>query len=180
MFFGWRLAPASLGRIVSEHESDPIEPRSEATVILIERAGPDVGRRHPLGLGSHVIGRGEAAQVELRDSDVSRRHARIEVADDRVIVEDLGSKNGVLVDDRPIRAATRLGHGERFEVGGVVLEVSHPGARVGKLLAAGGEAVMRTKTSYRGQRQDRPRSMLLPLLGVVVFGALVVALLVWG
>ena len=127
-----------------------------------------------------MIGRGDGADVELRDSDVSRRHARLEVADDRVTVEDLGSKNGVLIADRPIHAATRLGHADRFEIGGVLLEIDHPGARVGQLLADGGEAVMRTRTSSRSQRREQPRSVLLPLLGVAVFSVLVVALLVWG
>ena len=58
-----------------------------------------VGPRHRyvLRAGTNIIGRDPASDVWLDDQNVSRRHARIVIASDRVAVEDLGSKNGTSV-----------------------------------------------------------------------------------
>ncbi|MBK8256569.1 MAG: sigma-54-dependent Fis family transcriptional regulator [Polyangiaceae bacterium] len=47
---------------------------------------------------SPVIGRDSTAAIQIADSSVSRRHARIERRDDRWFVVDLGGKNGTIVD----------------------------------------------------------------------------------
>lgn len=146
---------------------------------LIERSGPHAGRRHTVSVGSHVLGRGQGASVEIDDVDVSRRHARLEVGPDRVVVEDLESKNGVYVAGERIQSQRRLSHGDRFDIGGITLEVDHPGARVASVLVAGGETTM-TRTSAHVESEPRPRGLLIPVLGILVFGGLVVALLVWG
>lgn len=146
---------------------------------VIERTGPNAGRRHVLPFGVHVVGRGDAVSVELDDRDVSRRHAEIEVGPDRMTVTDLGSKNGVVFNGRPVHSSLKLGHGDEFEIGAIKLEVDHPAARFGRILAEGGE-ITRTRTSPRRDAEQRTSSLLLPILGVVVFGALVVALLVFG
>lgn len=146
---------------------------------LIERTGPHAGERHALGMGLHVLGRGQGASIELDDPDVSRRHAQVEITPDRIVVEDLESKNGVYVEGTRIQGKRRLSHGDRFDIGGITLEVDHPGARVGKVLAAGGETTM-TRTSVHTEEETRRAGLLLPVLGIVVFGALVVALLVLG
>ncbi len=51
--------------------------------------------------GATIIGRGPENDVVLPSSDVSRRHARIHVAGERATMEDLGSKNGTLVNGEP-------------------------------------------------------------------------------
>ena len=53
------------------------------------------GRREiDLPEGDHVIGRATGCLVWLDAPGVSRRHARLSVRGDRVVVEDLGSANG--------------------------------------------------------------------------------------
>lgn len=69
-------------------------------------AGRDAGRRFRLTDRAVVIGRGETCDVILRDSRVSRSHARIEWSHDTFTVADLGSRNGTFV-----RAAA-VAHGE--------------------------------------------------------------------
>jgi hypothetical protein len=70
-----------------------------------------------LPLGVTTIGRGLDCHVTLDDPLVSRRHARIVVGNDRVLVEDTGSRNGVAVNGAPIRAPTRLQDADRVRVG---------------------------------------------------------------
>ena len=70
-----------------------------------------------LPLGVTLIGRDLDCQVTLDDPLVSRRHARIVVGTDRVVVEDLGSRNGVLLNGTCIRRPTPLRNADRLYVG---------------------------------------------------------------
>ncbi|HYS54409.1 MAG TPA: FHA domain-containing protein [Thermoanaerobaculia bacterium] len=76
------------------------------------------GRTTALSEGENVIGRDPAASVFIDDSTVSRHHARLTVAADRVTLEDLGSKNGTFVSGKAIETAD-LADGAEFDVGGV-------------------------------------------------------------
>jgi len=59
-------------------------------------------RRLVLGDGDGcLVGRGEGCDLALDDARVSRRHARLAPFDGGWRVEDLGSKNGTLVDGEP-------------------------------------------------------------------------------
>ena len=68
-------------------------------------------------LGDFVVGRSPSCHLALEDALVSRRHARLHSTDDDVVVEDLGSRNGVLVNGARILGPTRLGHGDRITIG---------------------------------------------------------------
>jgi S-DNA-T family DNA segregation ATPase FtsK/SpoIIIE len=146
---------------------------------LVECSGPHEGRRHPVPVGGHVIGRGEGASVALDDADVSRRHARLEVLPDRMVIEDLGSKNGIVIDGAPVAGTRALRHGERILVGGVTLQVDHPAAHVDSVLAAGGETTM-TRHFEPARAPATERGLLIPVLAVLVFGVLVAVLLAFG
>ncbi|MBX7195370.1 MAG: FHA domain-containing protein [Sandaracinaceae bacterium] len=76
--------------------------------------------------GAFVIGRSSACSLALDDALVSRRHASIEPRADGLYVEDLGSRNGVLVNGQRIEQPRRLAHLDRVTVGAhdlVVVEV---------------------------------------------------------
>ena len=66
-----------------------------ATLTILN--GPEVGRSIALAAGSYTIGRDGACDIVVDDKMVSKKHARLEVADG-VDVIDLGSANGVEVD----------------------------------------------------------------------------------
>jgi pSer/pThr/pTyr-binding forkhead associated (FHA) protein len=91
-------------------------------VELFVVEGPDTGRSFALGPQS-VIGRDPTAAINLVDEEVSRRHALVTASEGRVIVEDLGSSNGTLIDSRPIADETELAPGQRLGVGQTVLEL---------------------------------------------------------
>ena len=64
--------------------------------------GPE--ERHPVSASPQLVGRSEHAGIVLRDPTVSRQHARIEVKDDQVFLEDLGSKHGTFVNSRRVQS----------------------------------------------------------------------------
>lgn len=63
----------------------------------------------PLVNGAIELGRDELAAAGLPDGRMSRRHVRVEIAEDGWAVRDLGSRNGTRVDGREIQSARRLG-----------------------------------------------------------------------
>lgn len=70
-----------------------------------------------LPLGEFSIGRSSACSLSVVDTLVSRQHARLHVGADAVIVEDLGSRNGVVVNGEPIEGLCELKHMDRMFVG---------------------------------------------------------------
>jgi DNA-binding winged helix-turn-helix (wHTH) protein len=83
-------------------------------------AGPRlVSKSHDwiLSEGSNLVGRDPDCAVRLDSPSVSRHHARIIVAGRETTVEDLRSKNGTYVNDRPVTAPVVLDDGARIRVG---------------------------------------------------------------
>jgi hypothetical protein len=70
-----------------------------------------------LGEGEFAIGRNASCQLSLDDPLVSRRHALLIVTGDRITIEDLGSRNGVLVNGQKIPGRTPVGAGDRITIG---------------------------------------------------------------
>ena len=68
-------------------------------------------------LGEFAIGRSSSCNLALADGLVSRKHAVLHVGPEAVVVEDLGSRNGVAVNGVRINAPRRLAHMDRVYVG---------------------------------------------------------------
>jgi len=68
-------------------------------------------------LGEFAIGRSSSCNLALADGLVSRKHAVLHVGPDAVVVEDLGSRNGVAVNGMRVNAPRRLAHMDRVYIG---------------------------------------------------------------
>ncbi len=68
-----------------------------------------------------VIGRDPGATLPIDDPSSSRLHARVSLSNGAFVVEDLDSKNGTLVNEKPI-ATHVLTNGDVVRIGGVRLE----------------------------------------------------------
>jgi len=64
-----------------------------------------------------VLGAGRAADVCIADPTVSARHCRIVATASGVVVEDIGSKNGVYVGAARVQRATLSGRAATFVIG---------------------------------------------------------------
>jgi hypothetical protein len=67
--------------------------------------------------GVTIIGRSLDCHLTIEDPLVSRRHARIVVAESGAQIEDLGSRNGVKVNGAAIKQSTTLRNGDRLRIG---------------------------------------------------------------
>jgi hypothetical protein len=72
-----------------------------------------------------IIGRGQDADLTLNDPGVSRKHAVLEEKNGRVVVRDLGSLNGIFVNDHFTREFT-LQDGDQVTLGSYNLQVVLP------------------------------------------------------
>ena len=98
--------------IVATFKEDP------ALIVLVQ-GSPQVvylkqGRRITLG-------RDKACNVVLADVAASRRHAEVFPGPDGSYIRDLGSANGVIVNQMKIDNPYLLVHGDRIMIGGIVI-----------------------------------------------------------
>lgn len=66
-----------------------------------------------------TIGRGLDADIRIPDDQISKEHVSIEVTGNVYTIIDLNSRNGTLVNDKPItpQQRTRLKHMDEISVG---------------------------------------------------------------
>jgi len=67
------------------------------------------------------IGRGQSADVVLRDSQISRNHCMVMLKEDELHVVDLNSTNGTFVDEERIGGEAVLPVGSTLRVGSILL-----------------------------------------------------------
>jgi predicted component of type VI protein secretion system len=70
-----------------------------------------------LSEGQFAVGRNASCQLSLDDPLVSRRHALLTVTEEAVTIEDLQSRNGVIVNGQKITGRTPLTAGDRILIG---------------------------------------------------------------
>jgi predicted Zn finger-like uncharacterized protein len=94
----------------------PINRRYSLAVIL----GASAGQIHAMTKPRVVLGRGAGSDIQLQDSEVSRKHAMLEIRGDDATLVDLGSTNGTFMDGVRIERATLSSHQE-FSLGTTTL-----------------------------------------------------------
>ena len=70
-----------------------------------------------LPVGEFIVGRGPECQLAVDDPLVSRKHAALHVRKDGVVAQDLGSRNGVLVNGQKIDGPRELSPGDKIRIG---------------------------------------------------------------
>lgn len=102
--------------------------RSPDVVIEVQEPGR-AARQVPVSGAPIRIGRAPECEIVLRDSGVSRRHARLFARDGVLVLTDLGSTNGTLVNGNRITEVA-LGAGDRIQLGAssLVIEAAPTGA----------------------------------------------------
>jgi Protein of unknown function (DUF3662)/Inner membrane component of T3SS, cytoplasmic domain len=106
-------------------------PVVRAPDVTIEVREPNRPSRHVPASGAPInIGRGSDCELVLRDSRVSRRHARLTARDGVLVLTDLGSTNGTRVNGHRVTEVV-LGAGDRILVGETTLTIERAAAGTG-------------------------------------------------
>jgi len=95
--------------------------------VLVTIEGERPSAVHRLAQYETVIGRGDGAQLELNDDQVSKRHCLLRVEGPVCTIQELGSLNGTRVNGRKMRddTALRLRHLDEVQIGSTRLFVLH-------------------------------------------------------
>lgn len=89
------------------------------TILSGRRSGESLD----LAPGEHQIGTGSAAAIQLRDKDVSFKHAKLVVDGEAVFLEDLKSKSGTFVNGERVDARVALRNQDTVSVGQAELRI---------------------------------------------------------
>jgi diguanylate cyclase (GGDEF)-like protein len=90
---------------------------NDCLVIIHRRDGLSLTRRIDLARPVIRIGRDTANDIVLEDTEVSRRHARVEARGRSWVLMDVGSTNGTFLNDRELEGCVKLKRGDRLKIG---------------------------------------------------------------
>ncbi|MFY7992812.1 MAG: FHA domain-containing protein [Bacteriovoracaceae bacterium] len=107
--------------LVMKHLETPKEAGNYFRLMCL--TGPNKGESYVLIGNRIVVGRGEKADIRLNDTKSSREHAEITKVGDNYVVTDLGSQNGILVNDQKSKQST-FKEGDKLIIGQTVLKFS--------------------------------------------------------
>lgn len=95
-------------------------------VVITEKGGSQ--RRVEFDKNEITIGRVQGNDIILPKGNVSKRHSRIVLKDDRFIVVDLKSTNGTYVNGRKITSPLVIKPGDKIYIGDFILTIDGEGA----------------------------------------------------
>ena len=127
----------SIGKMFSDAQEDfrpPVGEEEPEAPELPELAPLPTDRRYSLAViaGSHVgsvfpitkpriyLGRGSSMDIQVKDSEVSRKHSMIEVRGPEIVLIDLGATNGTWVGGERADEA-EISNQDEFTVGSTTL-----------------------------------------------------------
>jgi diguanylate cyclase (GGDEF)-like protein len=112
------LSPAIYKRRIELELAKATDP-----VLILIRGTPQ-GKKYSLkGQSKFLLGRDKSVEIQLDDGNVSRRHAQLTVEDGRIFIEDLGSRNGTLLNDESIGATkVELAKEDMITLGDTILK----------------------------------------------------------
>lgn len=83
--------------------------------------GPSKGKVYYLTGKRIVIGRGENVDIQIVDAKMSREHAELSFSDNGYTITDLGSENGIVVNDTKVKQK-KLADSEKIVIGQTVFK----------------------------------------------------------
>lgn len=84
--------------------------------------------RFPLATGEYIVGSSSTSDLQIDEATVSRKHARLQVMNDSVLLTDLSSSNGTRLDGQRIKQKSRIRVGQAIRFGQVEAHLSPLGA----------------------------------------------------
>ena len=120
--------PASIHRLDARRAKKSARqhaPGIDQTMRMIIALNDEQHMKYRIETGTMTIGRGKGNDIRLRHHFISRNHAQILTDADGSIIEDLGSKNGILVNAEPVNRR-RLRDGDLVDIGEIQFKFIDP------------------------------------------------------
>jgi len=100
----------------------PVAAQHGCLLVVYQRNGAGTGKRIQLDRLPLRIGREEDNELVIQEEGVSRRHARIEQREGRIVLMDTSSTNGTLLNGAELSGIVQLTNGDRITVGSAILK----------------------------------------------------------
>jgi len=100
----------------------PVARASNDCLVVVYQRDGGAGRCIKLDRLPLRLGRDPDNELVLADDGVSRRHARIEEREGRMLLMDVGSTNGTLLNDAELSGIAVLHTGDRIQVGSTIFK----------------------------------------------------------
>jgi hypothetical protein len=91
------------------------------SILLVGQSGLNQGQTFAIQDIPQTIGRGSGNDITIIEPSLARQHARIWLAPDGFVVEDLGSTSGTFVNGQRVTSPTRLRSGDTLQLGHVLI-----------------------------------------------------------
>lgn len=101
----------------------PSPAEGDSVPTLKALSGPLEGREYPLTEKAYFIGRDPESDIVIETKDVSRRHAKIERTSTEFVLCDLGSSNGIYINNLKLPRSILM-HGDLIQIGSCVFQFS--------------------------------------------------------
>jgi pSer/pThr/pTyr-binding forkhead associated (FHA) protein len=105
--------------LVLKHFESPKEAGTYFRLVCL--TGTSKGESYVLSGNRIIIGRGDNADIKLNDTKASREHAEITKVGNNWVATDLGSQNGIVVNDKKVTQSP-LNEGDKIIVGQTVFK----------------------------------------------------------
>lgn len=105
--------------LVLKHFESPKETGTYHRLVCL--TGTSKGESYVLSGNRIVIGRGDKADIKLNDIKASREHAEVAKVGENWVATDLGSQNGIIVNDKKV-TQMQLNEGDKLIVGQTVFK----------------------------------------------------------
>jgi pSer/pThr/pTyr-binding forkhead associated (FHA) protein len=112
-------------QITTEIDSRVSKPNGSLRILSSEIDGVEAGSNFSLSVVTG-IGRSPANRIVLDDEYVSNNHSLISWNGELWMLEDLGSRNGTLLNNLPIDRQTVIVAGDEITIGRTILSVEFP------------------------------------------------------
>lgn len=113
--------------------------------------GPQAGLIHPIKEGQYTLGRAPTCDIKIASNSVSKEHAKLTAASDKLIITDLDSRNGTFVNGVKIQNQ-RLNPGDKVSLHDVLLDVmqvtDQPSTALSRVPAWAGNAARALEPSH--------------------------------
>ena len=141
--------------------------RTRTKIVYVLRNGTNEYR---LNRSQMTIGRSSSSDIQIASNLVSRQHARLTQTNLGVLVDDLGSRNGVYVNSQKVKSSYRLKSGDTLTIGDenfVLAEIEEPVEERGSITLVGGRAYRESFADDDPSVATRSADVFQLLAGVV-------------
>jgi GAF domain-containing protein len=122
--------------------------------LLYILSGPSAGDTYEVKDGTTLVGRGPDNDLQIIEQSISRKHARLILSGERLLIEDMGSQNGTQLNGHPVGSyyQVEVKEGDFISLGSVLMSLGKPYAEDGMV------------TQYSISLKERPEESAKHLL----------------